>query len=523
MAIRITGMSSGLDTDAMVKELVSAYNKKGETYTKAQTKMEWKQEAWTDLNKKVKSFFSKYADTMRYSSAYAKKKTNISDSSKASVVTSENAVNGTQTLQITNLAKAGYLTGGKLSMTDEAGKSVKVTGKTKLSELGYDGDLTKLKIGFGEKDAEGNYANTTGSIDIDGDTTVAEFVKMVNSSSSGISANFDEANGRIFIGSTKSGVANDFHFEGAEDALKALGLFAEKDADGNYITEKNGPVRIDGENAKIVLNGAEFESDTNSFTVNGLSITAKDLTTGSGITLTTDVDYEGIYDKIKEFFKEYNSLINEMSKLYNADNAKDYEPLTSEEKEEMTDEEVEKWEGKIKDALLRRDSDLNKIMQAMENPLLKTYQINGKTYSLSSFGINTLGYFNAEENERNAYHIDGDEDDTNTSSNVDKLKSMIASNPEDTAAFFQKLIGGLYTAMNDIQRNSDTSTSYGSFYSDKLIKSDITDQKKKVSDWESKVADIEEKYYKQFSAMEKAMTQLNSQQTSLAQMLGGGQ
>ena len=33
------------------------------------------------------------------------------------------------------------------------------------------------------------------------------------------------------------------------------------------------------------------------------------------------------------FFKKYNELINEMSKLYNAESAKDYEPLTDEEKE----------------------------------------------------------------------------------------------------------------------------------------------------------------------------------------------
>lgn len=519
MAIRITGMASGLDTDSMVKELVSAYHKKGETFTKAQTKMEWKQEAWTDLNKKVKSFFSKYVDDMRYSSAYAKKKTTVSDTSKATVVAANNAVNGTQNLKITGLAKAGYLTGGKLKTTDDE----KVTGKTTLADLGYTGGYQQLRIGFGEKDAEGNYANETELIDIDEDTTVEEFVRLVNNSSSGINANFDEANGRIFIGSTKSGVANDFHFEGAEDALDSLGLLAKKDSEGNYIKEKDGPVRIDGENAKIILNDAEFESDSNTFSVNGLTITAKDITTGSGVTLNTDTDYDGIYDRIKDFFKEYNSLVNEMTKLYNADSSKNYEPLTSEEKEEMTDEEVEKWEGKIKDALLRRDSDLNSILMAMENPLLKTYEVNGKTYSLSSFGIETLGYFNAEENERNAYHISGDEDDTNSSSGINKLKNMLAANPEDTAEFFQKLIGGLYESLNDIQKHSDTSTSYGSFYSDKQLKTDITDQKKKVSDWEKKVADIEEKYYKQFSAMEKAMTKLNNQQTQLSGMFGNMQ
>ena len=75
--IRITGSASGLDTDAMVKELVSAYDEKGQKYKKAKTKTEWKQEAWATLNNKIKNFFTKQANNMRFSSAYMKKKTTL--------------------------------------------------------------------------------------------------------------------------------------------------------------------------------------------------------------------------------------------------------------------------------------------------------------------------------------------------------------------------------------------------------------------------------------------------------------
>ena len=512
MAIRITGMASGLDTDSMVKELVSAYQKKGESYTKTQTKMEWKQEAWTELNNKMKKFFSKHVDNMRYSGAYSKKKTVASDSSKVTVAAADNAVNGTQTLKINNLAKAGYLTGSKLEMKDAEGKTVKVTGDTKLSDLGYTGDLTKMSIGFGKADASGNYDRETSQFDIDGDTTVAQFVKLVNSSSSDVRASFDEGTGRLYISSANSGESNDFHFvgdSGMDSVLTSLGLVG------------GDSKKIDGEDAEIELNGVTYTSDTNSFSINGLTITAKDKTTGDGITLTTDTDYDGIYDSIKNFLKEYNELVNEMDKLYNADSAREYNPLTSDEKEEMSDEEIEKWETKIKDALLRRDSDLNSLRSAMHNPFLTTYEVNGKTYSLGSFGIETLEYFSAEDNERNAFHINGDEDDSNTSGKENKLKQMIATNPQDTAEFFQKLIGGLYTSLNNIQKVSNSSKSYGSFYSDKSIKEEINTQKSKVASWEKKVSDIEEKYYKQFSAMETAMTKLNNQQTQLTNLFGG--
>ena len=56
MPIRITGMNSGLDTEALVSELVSAYKQKGTKYEKAQTKISWKQEAWKSLSSKTYSF-----------------------------------------------------------------------------------------------------------------------------------------------------------------------------------------------------------------------------------------------------------------------------------------------------------------------------------------------------------------------------------------------------------------------------------------------------------------------------------
>ena len=86
MSIRLAGMNSGMDTDAMVQELVKAYKTKGDKNVKNQKKAEWKQDAWKDLNKKIKSFYGKYAANMKYSSYYSKKSTTVSDPKPASVV-----------------------------------------------------------------------------------------------------------------------------------------------------------------------------------------------------------------------------------------------------------------------------------------------------------------------------------------------------------------------------------------------------------------------------------------------------
>lgn len=61
-----------------------------------------------------------------------------------------------------------------------------------------------------------------------------------------------------------------------------------------------------------------------------------------------------------------------MTKLYNADSAGSYEPLTDDEKDQMSDKEIEKWETKIKDSLLRRDSTLGSVMTAMQTAMMSS-------------------------------------------------------------------------------------------------------------------------------------------------------
>ena len=59
MAIRITGMYSGLDTESIISELVSAQSYKKNKLVKEQKKLSWKQDAWKSLNTKIYSFLFK--------------------------------------------------------------------------------------------------------------------------------------------------------------------------------------------------------------------------------------------------------------------------------------------------------------------------------------------------------------------------------------------------------------------------------------------------------------------------------
>lgn len=310
-------------------------------------------------------------------------------------------------------------------------------------------------------------------------------------------------------------IVNDANADKTSDEYKnALQLIGDNSGSGT------GAVRIQGQDAIVELNGATFTSASNNFQINGLTITANQLTgADEEISITTNTDTQGIYDMIKGFFTEYNTLIKEMDSLYNTDSAKGYEPLTDDEKEAMTDKEIEKWEEKIKKALLRRDDTLQSVSDSIKNAFQKSYEINGKKYSLSSFGIKTGGYFTSGDNEKSIFHIDGDSKDSTSSGNTDKLMAAIASDPDTVCEFFNKLADGVYAELSNKMKGTTLSSAY-TVYNDKSMKNEYNEYTKTIKSWEEKIESYEEKYRKQFTAMEKALATLNSNSSSLTGLLG---
>lgn len=716
MGMRLSGLMSGMDTESIIAQLVEGKKTKVDKTKKAQTKHQWKQDAWKSLNTKLQNLQKKYLNNMRFTDAYSKKTTKVSNPNAVSVITGEDAVNGVQSLKIKRLAKTGYLTGGVVGDGTN-----KVTALTKLSELGITaGGSFNVRTG-----------NTSVDIKVDGNTTISDVVTELKNV--GLNASFDEANQRFFVSSKESGAASDFSISAMDgnglSALKALGLqeklgdltgisvgsdafaalgatqkeyvtyasyfvagdkaatlarmksmidkdvasrtesyeaeykslmeskaAAQKELDkindkyagktlesveyytaeinkrgeriaeideqlkddtldettkkalegeretlvneqsalteehadavnklkqegsikkaddamrkveeyigvpdsveengetvykatntaklvsevedryyekakyasevvANSASESGGATKVSGQDAEIELNGAKFTSTNNTFKINGLTFTALNETGNDEITVTTEQDTDGIYDMIKNFLKEYNAIINEMDKLYNADSAKGYEPLTTEEKDALSESEIEEYEKKIKDALLRRDENLSSVSSAMKAVMSAGIEVNGKTMYLHNFGIETLGYFEAADNEKNAYHIAGDADDPDSAGKADILKSMIANEPDTVISFFSNLSKNLYDKMTEMSKSVDGYRSFGSFYDDKKMKSDYDSYTSKIKEQEEKLNDYEDKWYKKFAAMETAMAKMQSSANAVTSLLGGG-
>ncbi len=715
MGIRMSGLSSGMDTEAIVKELMSAQSLKKNKVVKAKTKLEWTQTKWADLNTKLTGLYNNFVTKMQLSTAYKTKKTTISDTSKASVSAKTNAVNGSYTMEVKNIATAQYLTGAKIdaSATD------------KLVDL--DSSLLNKEISI-------TTGGTTTKFAVTADTTLKDFTSALQNA--GLNASFDDAQKRIFISSKDSGVANTFSIStsglsnaevtargalceaagysnmsntnkasfdeamqalqtsgvGTDDYNKALDtiaklsydtkkasadtaaetyvkakLYSEKyseyeekareslkntylDDDGNLkigktqedydkavakkadtdtvsyissqlkendvklqieeaafsgkteadmadfsekavskyyssgvkaftgmdgvdedsektrmaaytekyasVTDRNealsssaltslgladisvdadgkvtvnggandstntsiptGMALIEGSDSKIILNGAELTSSSSVVSANGLEISLTSVTKeNESVTFSVATDTDAVYDSVKSFLKEYNSVMKEMNTLYNADSAKGYEPLTSQEKEAMSDDEVKEWETKIKNSLLRSDSTLGSIINAMRSAMQTTVEHDGKTYALSSFGIMT----STDYTEGGLLHIYGDPDDSVYSANDDKLKKALESDPDAVIATLTGVFSNLRQTMSDKMAGSKYSSAM-TFYNDIKMKSDVKDYESDIKDWEDKLADMEDAYYSKFTAMETALAKLQSQQSTMSGLFG---
>ena len=310
---------------------------------------------------------------------------------------------------------------------------------------------------------------------------------------------------------------------GGANGLAGLGLstiVAELDASKENVTYRSSGTNItlvQASNSEVVYNGATLVGTTNSITANGLTFNlhavTKDLPVPN-INLTVSKDTQGIYDSIKKFVKDYNEVLKEMNELYYADTSRGYQPLTDEQKEAMSEDQIEKWEKKIKDSLLRRDDRLGSLLTTMKNSLMTSVTHEGKSYSLATFGISTSLYL-----EKGILHIDGDAEDSVSSGKEDKLMKALEENPEAVMKTLSTLAGNLYSDMTDKMKTTSLSSAM-TFYNDKELKNNLKTHKSDLSNLENRLKRIEDRYYKQFTAMETAMAKLNSQTNSLASLMG---
>lgn len=281
-----------------------------------------------------------------------------------------------------------------------------------------------------------------------------------------------------------------------------------------------------GVNAKLTINGVETERSSNIFTVDGLSIellettkNATDPTKYDDIIIDTTRNTDGIFDGVKSFVEEYNKLIDKLNKLVGAKATyKEYDPLTDDQKKELSDREITLWEEKAKEGLLRNDSSISSVLSSMRLALYT--KPAGASMALYDFGIETSNNWKDQ-----GKLVIKDEA---------ALKSAIASNPTDFQKLFSDAQEGVMKQINaaiDVAAKT-SSGSKGSLVelagvagratdNDNTLSKRITDINDRIKTLKNTYEVQKARYWKQFNSMESAISSLNNQSSWLMQQFGG--
>ncbi|MCB7070866.1 flagellar filament capping protein FliD [Caldibacillus sp. 210928-DFI.2.22] len=343
---------------------------------------------------------------------------------------------------------------------------------------------------------------------IQGSESLNSVMSKVNNSKLGVTMFYDSYSDKVTMTRKETGVYNnsengkEIEFAGGDFLTQVLG-FQNGDS-GNYVK---------AENATFIINGLETSRQSNTFSMNGVTFTLKK-TTDTPVTINVNNDNDKLYENIKNFVDKYNELVEKIEKKLSEPKYKDYLPLTDDEKEELSETQQEKWENMAKSGILRNDSILSGLITQMRTAIYSAVNqddLDSAMKSLSAIGITTTADFTTAKLEINE----------------SKLKAAIEKDPNSIELLFngtgatdgqkgviQRLYDKVNATMDQLKERAGNSYSVNNQFT---IGRQLDDLDDRIERFEDRLADLETRYYSQFTAMEQAIQKANSQAAYLAQ------
>lgn len=505
--MRIGGLASGMDIDSLVKDLMTAERiPLDKLFQKRQT-TEWQRDAYREINLSLSKFRDAFSK-LRLQSSFNGYGVSSTNTNVITASATASATLGTYSITDIVLVEAAKLESNKIITKNNDG-----TTKAKSSDLVLSGGTENFTITNGNglsAEITVTSTDTFGSLA----TKIANAKDKDSGESLGLRANFDDATGRFFIASKEMGQSQSITFQNVsspsfvEDYILGTGNLSDNGVDGS-----------------LKFNGYLVDSlTTNKVTVNGINLELNNSYNGADpITINVKSDTESIFNSIKDFVEKYNELIDNIQSKLDEPKYRDYAPLTNEQREALSDKEVELWDEKSKSGLLRNDpflrTTLFDLRRAMYDPVqgISTNELN----QISQIGITTGDYRSGGK----------------LSINEDKLKEALSTRPDEVMNLFTKAeeesgniaqmgIGSrIYKELNHSLDNLQAKAGIPGLTSGdrSTLGKNILQLNDQIGRWEDKLAQIENRYWRQFSAMEKAINQMNQQSMWMTQNMFGGQ
>lgn len=420
------------------------------------------------------------------------------------------------------IASLGYTNANKSNKLNLDAKLSDISGFFNTVLTAGDGDADGYDIEFTINGEEFRFKSSQ---------TLSQIISTVNGNSkAGVKMYYDQLNDKLTVESKSTGITSKVKIDdvpGNGNLMSVLGLAG---------------VDKTGEDASITYNDGSGEQTItrsgNDFTVNGIAFSLKkEYEEADPIEVNIKGDPNGTFELIKGFVNKYNELIDKINSELTEKRYKDYAPLTDEEKAAMQESDIKLWEEKAKSGMLRNDSILSSFVNDMREALYK--EVEGISKKLYSIGITTGTW-----DQKGKLVI-----------NEDKLKEAITNSPDEVANLFAKsssiayspdmsaadraardsqngIANRLYDVIQDYIRTTRNSEGQKGILLEKAgiigdtteisstISKEIQSKDSLIKTLTDKLIDKENQYYAKFTAMETALSRMNSQIAWLTQQMG---
>ena len=381
------------------------------------------------------------------------------------------------------------------------------------------------------KDDDSYYLSING-VEIEGitkDSTVNEIMEKINNSKAGVKVSYQSISDQFVITSTENGAAGEITFDAAKDGKSNLAalMFGTPTEGTNYTKGQDAILSVSYPGSKDEI---EITRASNSFDLDGINVTLKGtfgydasgakISDTEAVTFTGSVDSENTTKTVKEMIEAFNDILKLVNTEVSTKPNRKYAPLTDEQKEELSDKTIEKWEEKAKAGLLFADNDLRMMANSMRTV------INAADRSkLSEMGITVSD--NYKDNGKLVF------DEAKFKAALEKdpeaVKEVLNRSATDSGDTSQ---AGLLTRISSIMDRYGKTTGAtkgvlveraGSVHAPtSILKNSLQKQLDSIDTYIDKLNDKlkteQDRYISQFTSLETLINQMNSQSSYLSSM-----
>lgn len=383
---------------------------------------------------------------------------------------------------------------------------------------GFDFKHFTFSFDIGTYNAAGDLVQET--FTFDATSSMNDLIKEINGKQElGVTVFFDEGRNGIMISRNDVGAFHPDYIEWKEKKDKEdenigpkpqeivlSGLFLQDVMKIDLSSERGG------EMATFEYNDMPTYRNSNTFQINGVTFNLhEEMTSSVRVTVNNNVDQT--FDTIKNYVDKYNELLEKINGKLTEEVFRDYKPLSDDERESLTDKQAEQWEEKAKSGLLRNDSILASALNRMRTSFYSRVETSGTFNQLAQIGISTSSNYM----ERGKLHID-----------EEKLRAAIVEDPQSVMELFNKPKGedgsqgiarqlreSVQLTTRQIEQRAGNATRTNQQFT---IGRELNSIDQRVTQFESRLKLLEDRYWRQFTAMEKAMDTANSQAMQLMSM-----